>query len=185
MYILQGITNRQVSVFYQGRDTARLFCNKKPACSQLKYFAFWIEPALALLSDLLIREDFPSPPVLQLIRPEVWGNSPSVDRNQSLRVVVNLPYREPVNKLKKKITGQSTEKLGIIKDTLHLVFFIINHFFVTCKGASEVASKFGYFRKSSTLAQPLPSNIMTLSYPITDYAGQAPLPLPITSLHKT
>lgn len=75
MYILQGITNRQVSVFYQGRDTARLFCNKKPACSQFKYFAFWIEPVLALLSDLLIREDFPSPPVLQLIRPEVWGNS--------------------------------------------------------------------------------------------------------------
>lgn len=135
MYILQGITNRQVSVFYQGRDTARLFCNKKPACSQFKYFAFWIEPALALLSDLLIREDFPSPPVLQLIRPEVWGNSPSVDRNQSLRVVVNLPYREPVNKLKKKKNHWSKHRKTWYykKDTLHLVFFIINHFFVTCK----------------------------------------------------
>lgn len=125
MYILQGITNRQVSVFYQGRDTAQLFCNKKPACSQLKYFAFWIEPVLALLSDLLIREDFPSPPVLQLIRPEVWGNSPSVDRNQSLRVVVNLPYREPVNKLKKKNHWSKYRKTWYYKG--HLAFGFLYH----------------------------------------------------------
>lgn len=87
---------------------------------------------LALLSDLLIREDFPSPPVLQLIRPEVWGNSECGQESKS-ESGCKPSLQRACQQIKKKITGQNTEKLGIIKDTLHLVFFIINHFFVTCK----------------------------------------------------